>query len=176
MGDDDAITDQIVYYIDKNIPSSSHEPKLPNSDENETQSNSGHIVNEEVTYTYNQHDIKQLGFYKRNDMITPIFQVVRPHVCNVCNKSFKHLNRLKSHYSIHTGSFFEQFPIFAHPIHYIPGIYIFRTFQLDKKFACNQCDSSFRLQSSLSAHKRKHLGNYPWSCEVCGKCTDLKNC
>ncbi|XP_076006841.1 uncharacterized protein LOC143001228 isoform X2 [Genypterus blacodes] len=42
------------------------------------------------------------------------------------------------------------------------------------RFSCPDCEKTFRFQSLLKAHKRKHTGEQPFLCSQCGRCFSFK--
>ncbi|XP_049843935.1 zinc finger protein 708-like isoform X4 [Schistocerca gregaria] len=103
----------------------------------------------------------------------------RPHVCDVCGKSFAVLRSLKKHSFIHTGKRPHKckicgvaFTRYAH----LKQHSLLHTGERPHK--CNVCGKSFILPSHLKRHSLIHIGGRPYSCEVCGKsfteCGSLK--
>ncbi|XP_046983855.1 zinc finger protein 708-like isoform X2 [Schistocerca americana] len=103
----------------------------------------------------------------------------RPHVCDVCGKSFAVLRSLKKHSFIHTGKRPHKckicgvaFTRYAH----LKQHALLHTGERPHK--CNVCGKSFILPSHLKRHSLIHIGGRPYNCEVCGKsfteCGSLK--
>ncbi|TRY84706.1 hypothetical protein DNTS_003921 [Danionella cerebrum] len=63
------------------------------------------------------------------------------HVCEVCEKSFKTTNILRTHMFTHTDQ---------------------------KNFVCEICETAFRTKGSLIRHKRRHTDERPYRCVLCG--------
>ena len=63
--------------------------------------------------------------------------------CNVCSKVFKDRYKARDHYTIHTG---------------------------ERSYKCQECGDSFRLESTLRAHKiNKHSTERNYICSICNK-------
>ncbi|XP_061725619.1 oocyte zinc finger protein XlCOF6-like isoform X1 [Cydia pomonella] len=74
----------------------------------------------------------------------------RPHVCQVCQKAFKHKSHLKFHLQIHNEN--RQYP-----------------------YSCEVCGKRFTYKSALTGHLRSHTGEKPYSCDLCKKKFALKS-
>lgn len=57
------------------------------------------IQTEKISHAHDQRQI--MGYYKSNNISTPLFDIIRPHICNVCKRSFKYLGTLEQHVKIH---------------------------------------------------------------------------
>ncbi|XP_049796287.1 zinc finger protein 708-like isoform X23 [Schistocerca nitens] len=103
----------------------------------------------------------------------------RPHVCDVCGKSFDALRSLKKHSVIHTNNRPHKCKIC--------GVAFTRYCHLkqhalshtgERPHKCNVCGKSFILASHLKTHSIIHIGGRPYNCEICGKsftkCSSLK--
>uniref|UniRef100_A0A0P4Y3Z1 Zinc finger protein 227 n=1 Tax=Daphnia magna TaxID=35525 RepID=A0A0P4Y3Z1_9CRUS len=64
----------------------------------------------------------------------------RPYVCPVCQKSFRHLNVLRTHSRVHTG---------------------------EKPFSCKTCNRAFSHKSTLNEHMNLHSDDRPYACDKC---------
>ncbi|XP_034490651.1 zinc finger protein 239 isoform X2 [Drosophila innubila] len=69
----------------------------------------------------------------------------KPHVCSVCGKGFRQLNKLRMHSVIHTD---------------------------ERPHECDICGKGFRFANYLLVHRRLHTGEKPYSCTVasCNMC------
>ncbi|XP_049843934.1 zinc finger protein 16-like isoform X3 [Schistocerca gregaria] len=103
----------------------------------------------------------------------------RPHVCDVCGKSFDALRSLKKHTYNHTDkrphkckicgfAFIRHSDLKQHSLSHTG----------ERAHKCNVCEKSFILRSHLKKHSLIHIGGRPYNCEVCGKsftaCGSLK--
>uniref|UniRef100_A0AAG5CVJ1 Protein krueppel n=1 Tax=Anopheles atroparvus TaxID=41427 RepID=A0AAG5CVJ1_ANOAO len=67
-----------------------------------------------------------------------------PFGCGLCSLKFKRKQHLTAHLKIHEGN--------------------------DKAYKCRHCGVSFMHQSTRAYHEvSKHTGNYPFSCNLCGR-------
>ena len=94
----------------------------------------------------------------------------RPHICNICSKSFAYVSQLKRHVVTHTGMkpficgtcekrFSQAATLKKH----------MRTHMAEKSLTCNICGKNFRLAGDLRRHLRIHTGEKPYTCSACGK-------
>lgn len=67
----------------------------------------------------------------------------RPHVCSICDKTFRIAQGLQRH--------------------------ITETHEKQNNFSCDICYKKFRNLRNLSEHKTIHTNQRPYFCEVCGK-------
>ncbi|XP_049796277.1 zinc finger protein 624-like isoform X14 [Schistocerca nitens] len=103
----------------------------------------------------------------------------RPHVCDVCGKSFDALRSLKKHYFIHTDNTSHKCKIcgvaFTRYCHLKQHVL---SHTGERPHKCNVCEKSFILPSHLKTHSLIHIGGRPYNCEICGKsftaCGNLK--
>ncbi|KAL4624543.1 transcription factor E4F1 [Arapaima gigas] len=63
------------------------------------------------------------------------------YVCQICEKTFKTANILRTHLSTHSE---------------------------EKNFHCKLCGNSFRTKGSLIRHNRRHTDERPYRCNLCG--------
>ncbi|XP_054614907.1 transcription factor E4F1 isoform X1 [Dunckerocampus dactyliophorus] len=64
------------------------------------------------------------------------------YICQLCEKTFKTGNILKTHMKTHSDQ---------------------------KNFTCELCSASFRTKGSLSRHNRRHSDERPYQCTLCGQ-------
>jgi uncharacterized Zn-finger protein len=74
--------------------------------------------------------------------LQPMLCEERPYSFEVCNKSFRQQNILKTHQLIHSG---------------------------ERPFCCDVCNKSFSQQCNIQKHQRIHAGERPLCCDVCNK-------
>ncbi|KAM9785207.1 transcription factor E4F1 isoform X3 [Syngnathus typhle] len=74
----------------------------------------------------------------------PVFKVNGNgrYICQLCDKTFKTSNILKTHMKTHSDQ---------------------------KNFACELCGTSFRTKGSLIRHNRRHSDERPYHCVLCGQ-------
>lgn len=65
-----------------------------------------------------------------------------PHICSVCEKSFKFASALIAHQVIHTG---------------------------ERPYVCNLCGRCFSFRQSLDRHKQTHKDGRVYDCLICGE-------
>jgi len=68
--------------------------------------------------------------------------IIKPYVCDICNKAFSQRGTLNKHKRTHTG---------------------------EKLYVCDVCDKAFSRQGGLNTHKRIHTGETPYVCDICNK-------
>ncbi|XP_041851987.1 transcription factor E4F1 isoform X1 [Melanotaenia boesemani] len=64
------------------------------------------------------------------------------YICQLCDKTFKTANILKTHMKTHSDQ---------------------------KNFSCELCETSFRTKGSLIRHNRRHTDERPYRCTLCGQ-------
>uniref|UniRef100_A0A1I7TGW3 Zinc finger protein n=1 Tax=Caenorhabditis tropicalis TaxID=1561998 RepID=A0A1I7TGW3_9PELO len=83
-----------------------------------------------------------------NDEDVPFrHNLMSPHQCNICQKTFTSYKGLQQHYVIHTD---------------------------ERPFKCEVCSQSFRFKSNLFEHQSVHTGFTPYKCSYCDKTCRLK--
>ncbi|XP_018617102.1 transcription factor E4F1 [Scleropages formosus] len=63
------------------------------------------------------------------------------YICQICDKTFKTANILRTHLNTHSE---------------------------EKNFQCKLCSNSFRTKGSLIRHNRRHTNERPYRCNLCG--------
>ena len=98
------------------------------------------------------------------------FTAKGPFTCDLCQKQFVEISKLKIHLNLHTrearhlctycGKGFQEKTHLAHHVaHYHTGEF---------RFYCSDCGKGFNITSNFRIHKRKHTGEKPFVCSVCG--------
>ncbi|KAM7386818.1 hypothetical protein PAMA_009445 [Pampus argenteus] len=64
------------------------------------------------------------------------------YICQLCEKTFKTTNILRTHMKTHSDQ---------------------------KNFSCDLCETSFRTKGSLIRHNRRHTDERPYRCTLCGQ-------
>ena len=116
----------------------------------------------------------------------------RPHQCDQCDRSFKYLSGLNSHYQKHTGEKnserYEHTKVcvneIAHKCEQCNKSFNtkatlqrhYRTHSDERPYQCDQCESSFKHRSDLKRHYRIHTDEKPFKCNQCGKAFRQKVC
>jgi hypothetical protein len=97
-------------------------------------------------------------------------QIVKSHVCEICQKSFKRREHLYQHVKLHTGfrpytcdncnkSFMRKEHLLRH----------MTSHSGQKNFTCNICDKSFSRNDNLLKHKKTHDKQASYTCDICQK-------
>ena len=95
---------------------------------------------------------------------------VKPFVCTVCGKSFKHANSMKIHERIHTVGKLHACVMCGKSFSYYISLEKHEmTHTCGKPFSCDMCGKSFLCLGGLKVHRRIHTGERPYGCSVCGK-------
>ena len=97
----------------------------------------------------------------------------RPHVCNICNKSYREPSGLRRHVLMHQGikphlcstcgkRFMDVSGLNSHNLSMHTAD--------NRKYECQICNKRFVKLSYLHYHNRRvHLSDKPFRCTVCGK-------
>lgn len=97
-------------------------------------------------------------------------QMLKAHMCEICQKSFKRREHLYQHVKLHTGfrpytcencnkSFMRKEHLLRH----------MTSHSGQKNFTCNICDKSFSRNDNLLKHKKTHDKQASYTCEICQK-------
>ncbi|RZC40209.1 zf-AD domain containing protein [Asbolus verrucosus] len=97
-------------------------------------------------------------------------QIIKTHVCEICQKSFKRREHLYQHVKLHTGfrpytcencnkSFMRKEHLLRH----------MTSHSGQKNFTCNICDKSFSRNDNLLKHKKTHDKQASYTCDICQK-------
>merc|ERR1711988_1588604 len=83
--------------------------------------------------------------------------------CQVCNKKFPDKDLLDNHQELEHINFWvkkhaEKSKKVSEKREKIKG-----------EFQCEFCEKTFEYQKTLKAHMFSHTGNWPYSCDICGK-------
>ncbi|KAL8611935.1 hypothetical protein ACOMHN_034064 [Nucella lapillus] len=70
---------------------------------------------------------------------------LRPHLCDICGKSFKRSDALQQHKLVHMSQASRKY-----------------------QFHCSKCNKGFRSQAHLREHQTKHSLERPFLCQYCG--------
>lgn len=92
----------------------------------------------------------------------------RPYSCKICFKTFTQGSGLDSHMRIHTGEKPYECPVCARAFSHSSAVKShLRRHTGEKPFRCNMCNKTFGDQSTLTKHKRVHTGEKPFKCHIC---------
>ncbi|XP_050087413.1 zinc finger protein 569-like [Anopheles aquasalis] len=126
-----------------------------------------------------QHDfvceVCQLGFSKEKNLLAHQNRCAlkKGNICTSCGKGFKHPSGLEEHVLIEhsdappkfecdqCGKLFKKKSLIK--LHMV-------THQLNREFACEQCDRQFHFRYQLKQHKRTvHATEFPYECAYCDR-------
>ncbi|MGI4752177.1 MAG: C2H2-type zinc finger protein [Janthinobacterium lividum] len=85
---------------------------------------------------------------------------VNDYRCKFCSKRFTNITSMRQHLDTHTSCRKTSGNSRPERIISIPGVV--------KPFVCNICNKRFKRKIELTIHTRKHKGEDPFKCDVCG--------
>ncbi|XP_065348023.1 zinc finger protein ZFP2-like isoform X1 [Cloeon dipterum] len=102
--------------------------------------------------------------------INMVHRKLRPHLCQVCGKSYPCKSSLQFHMTMHTGEKKHVCNVCGHAFARIENLkQHMRIHNNVKPFLCDFCPQKFRQAGSLKIHRRIHTGETPYHCHLCPK-------
>ena len=83
--------------------------------------------------------------------------------CQVCNKKFPDKDLLDNHQELEHMNFWTK--KHAEKLKKVSE----KREKIKGEFQCEFCEKTFEYQKTLKAHMFSHTGNWPYSCDICGK-------
>ncbi|XP_062301146.1 zinc finger protein 250-like [Scomber scombrus] len=95
---------------------------------------------------------------------------IKPHLCDVCCKSFPTAGQLNAHLQTHNKKMSHTCSECGKVMSTLGGLKRHMINHSGKKpYSCSECGQSFLFRNILIAHQKLHLGLKPFVCGVCGK-------
>ncbi|CAB3382072.1 Hypothetical predicted protein [Cloeon dipterum] len=99
--------------------------------------------------------------------INMVHRKLRPHLCQVCGKSYPCKSSLQFHMTMHTGEKKHVCNVCGHAFARIENLkQHMRIHNNVKPFLCDFCPQKFRQAGSLKIHRRIHTGETPYHCHL----------
>ncbi|XP_060532918.1 zinc finger protein 616-like [Cylas formicarius] len=102
--------------------------------------------------------------------------VVKPHACDICLKSFKRREHLYQHIKLHTG--FRPYKCTQCSKSFMRKEHLLRHMTLHsgiRNYECDICNKCFSRNDNLLKHKKTHDKQSSYTCEVCRKVFVMKH-
>ncbi|XP_069739693.1 zinc finger protein 64 [Narcine bancroftii] len=93
----------------------------------------------------------------------------KPHKCQLCSYASADGSSLRKHLRIHSDERPFKCQICPYASHSSSQLIIhLRSHTGDAPFQCQLCDAKFKINSDLKRHMRIHSGEKPYQCDYCG--------